>query len=361
MSTSSSDRRIPDIPYRSLWLQVMALVLLVLTGLEVGLRARGFLPSRTDDLLRWSRERARAEDAGPGTIAILGASRAQMDLSPRVLEETLPGQTVLQLAVSGSHPLPAFHDLARRSRFAGLVLLSYHPAMGCFVSGDQGEQVLYYRDEFSSPGRYQEILGQILESAIQDRLTLFSQQALWTTLIQNRGGRPLVRVDARRFQEASFLGRSDLPSIQEERLDFVRRRLETGRLPTERAVELELREVRRSVVEIRERGGEVLLLALPSSGEHRRIEDEVLERLCPWERLGSLTGARTLSWEEDPRLHFPTPDLSHLDVRHALAFSEALAGILRERGLLQSPPRPEGNAAPPDELPPGPPPGVPPP
>ena len=90
-----------------------------------------------------------------------------------------------------------------------------------------------------------------------------------------------------------------------------------------------------AIDQIVERGGEVIVLRLPSSPRRFRSEDRVHPREQYWDRIVAASRARGIHYADVPSLaHFVPADSSHLDYRDSVPFTRALLEAAEQRGLL---------------------------
>src|SRR5450755_3594811 len=124
-STSSFERVIPDQPWRGIAVLVVMLVLIAAMAWEVRVRSIGYAPTLNDTEDLWAQTRRRVE---PGSIAIVGDSRAWFDLDLEELQRGL-GSRPVQLALPGSCAYPVLEDLAKDEHFHGTIICSIVPRM----------------------------------------------------------------------------------------------------------------------------------------------------------------------------------------------------------------------------------------
>jgi hypothetical protein len=121
-SSTSSFRTLPHGWFALCAGALLAGVLLV--GWELFWRSRGYVATLTDSEALWCRER---NAVSTGSVVIVGSSRLQAGLDPRVFARALGGKHVVQLAINGANPGPTLSELAADESFAGVVMLEYMP------------------------------------------------------------------------------------------------------------------------------------------------------------------------------------------------------------------------------------------
>ena len=305
---------------------------LAAAGWEVFWRSRGFVPWVRDDWPAWSAVRRSDLLKGPGAVALIGASRLQVGLVPALLAN-LTGRRPAMLAVDGSSPLTVLADLAADIAFSGTVICSLTPAALAEPETPADRSAKWVRKSRNLPPT--KLLLWRLWLSLQAHLACLSPdltpgrllEALQSTTWPEPHRAPMS-LDRCRVLDYS---RVDIDALRQA---AERRQQATGTaarpLSPERFGE-RLERIAGWVDAIRSRGGRVVFLRLPSSGVVRDLERRTWPRERYWDRLTAAVSARTLHWEDDPRLAgFECPDGSHLGAEDARRFSRLLVEVLRE-------------------------------
>ncbi len=148
--TSNSNSRIPEAPQWRMMALSMFILFLLLAGFESYFRSRGFEPSIPDSEVLWAYHRARAaDDNGKQKIAVIGTSRAQNGLDPKVIESELNGDVIF-LPLFASSPYEALWDLLNDDRFKGTIICDMLPGylLPDAMPGHIGEKVSHYHNEY---------------------------------------------------------------------------------------------------------------------------------------------------------------------------------------------------------------------
>lgn len=336
-SISSFNRQAPSGQWGRVWLLALFAVVLILGGMEVFWRSCGHTPTVVDDPELWSLHRSRVMDGGKDTIVLLGASRIQLDLSMDTLREIFPESNVLQLAIDGKHPLAALRDLAGNTAFSGVVLCSI-TSMGFQrqFRDDQDDHVEYYRKNSTLNTR----LNRLISSVIQGHLVIVDPYLKVKRLIDRyiKSGRfPAPRYlitlhDRSRLADYSMINIEKQYKYRIKRIREIY--AENPPVPPEEW-RRHAAEIRPFVEKIEKRGGRVVFIRLPSSGEHWEIDEQFYPRTDYWDRLAGLTGAITIHFKDiDGMEEFNCPEGSHLDRRDAPGFTRILAAELIKRGII---------------------------
>ena len=91
-------------------------------------RSQGNYPTLNDERSLWAITRSNVEKATKDDVVILGASRAFFDIQLQTWE-SITGRMPIQLASTGSSPLPTFHDIVNNTNFTGTILIGVTPGL----------------------------------------------------------------------------------------------------------------------------------------------------------------------------------------------------------------------------------------
>jgi len=326
------------------------LTLAAATAWEIRCRAWGYAPSLNDTPDLWAERRNAVE---PNSLVIIGDSRAWFDLDLDEIEHGLNRRPV-QLAIPGSCAYPVLADLADDKNFRGTVICSVVPLMFFAPGGPplkNAMDAINRRKAQTVAQRASNELGMLLEEHIaflkQDDLTL---DALLDRLpIPNRAGAlvgpqlPPYFETVDRERRARMFSLCATPGPLQNRVKHGWLPLFTPPPPPTyvpheaffngmaQAIEARFRDAAAAVRRIRARGGEVVFVRLPVSGELKTLEDRATPRAGPWNRLLRETGAPGIYFEDYPELaRFNCPEWSHLSAPDSIAFTQRLVPYLRK-------------------------------
>lgn len=330
-STSNSDERLPRGGWLLTWLATLALTGSFFGGYEVFWRSRGFLPSATDDVALWGYWRGQVRPNDPDQVVLLGASRIKLGVDVSTLSDALGKMPVIQLAVAGSDFRPILYDLSRDESFQGLAVCDLLPGMlltgRCLLQSEQlqAQWLETYRQRLFSAD-----FDQRLRLWIQERLTLLrSDLTLESVAIALVEKKRLPTPEKRVLRDRTGQLAGEVRGIRDVTPDWAKS-LQGQTLPD--VFEASLEDLRQAVQRIKARGGKVVFVRMPSTGENLRWENEFFPRDREWDRLAAAQFAPCIHFEDFPELaSFVCPDGGHLDQRDALRFTSALAPILREQ------------------------------
>jgi len=330
-STSSSDRR----RWFTTWLIAAFAFALSFGAWEAFWRHQGFVPSVTDDAALWAATLRGLKREDPEEIAIVGSSRIQLGINPDAFVAATGWRRPVQLAVAMGPSLPVLRHLAEEG-FRGRVICEVNPRI--FFAEERKLDWLigsYLRKYHSlTPADIvEERLGSAFQQAFVTRLPALSPRELLRAGMAGQLPAPeFISVQRDRYRYADY---SHLDSL-DRRIRTVRRlrRRSKATFLDPQAVERLVAEVATLVRKIRDRGGEVIFVRLPTNGHILDDERRVVPRERYWDALASGVDASAIHFQDHPELAaFSGPDGEHLDQRDAAPFSRALGAILlRELG-----------------------------
>lgn len=350
-SISSFDfqRPIPARPWHGLLLAAVLLAAGGTVAWELTTRSWGYAPALNDTSDLWADQR---EAVRPDSVVIVGASRALFDLDLNTLEQGL-GQRPVQLALVGSCAYVILENLANDESFHGTVIADVIPALW-FVPPAAPP----YENSLKALKRYRtrtvaqragHHLGMFLEERIafmkQDDLVL--SKLLAKLSVPNRANSYLppalppyfATIDRdRRTWMAAACAR---PGPLQDRVKYGWAALFTpppfpDYTPKEvlagigRAIEARFGDTAAAVKKIRARGGKVVFVRFPVSGDLRKLEDKATPREGPWARLMKETGAPNIYYSDHPELIYDCPEWSHLSAADSVEFTQRLVPHLRK-------------------------------
>ncbi len=329
----------PGGPWLRTWLLALGLIVALGGAWEGTLRCLGYRPTVVDDKALWAAQRERVySHHGEKTIVLLGDCRMQLDSVPQILAQQFSGHRVVQLAVEQTSPVAVLRDLAEDPRFDGLVLCALNARLLCEDLWDtQQSYVDYYHRKYTLNDR----LNRLIAAVCQQNLVLLHPELRWDEMI----ARALTtgRLPAPYYLE-THADRSRLADYASVDI-AAHRRFTLGRehwlcdnrsLPgpdewLEHALKLDT-----WVQAIQKRGGDVIFMQFPTSGEHWRYDEFVLPKTQYWDAFAARSSALCLHFRDVPELaDFACPDWSHLDRRDAPRFTRQLAKVLQDRGLFR--------------------------
>ena len=346
------ERPIPPVPWRGLTVVVALIVIAAASAWEFYCRSIGYRPTLNDNEDLWTMTRRSVK---PESIVIIGDSRAWFDLDLDELQKGL-GKRPVQLAMGGSCAYPVLADLANDESFHGTIICSVVPRMFVAPPGtppmERGEKAVRRSHTQTLAQRASQYLAMPLEEHVaflkQEDLTL--DDLLKRLPISNR---PYAQVSprlppyfgtldrerrARMIEECAWPGSELQKRIQQIWLPLFTPPPPPTHIPKEEfgkkigaAIEARFHDVATAVKKLRARGGKIVFVRFPESGELKKLEDRETPRAGIWDRVIKETGAHGIYYEDYPELSgFNCPEWSHLSAGDSVEFSKRLIPHLRK-------------------------------
>ena len=346
------ERPIPPLPWRGLTVVVALIVIAAASAWEFYCRSIGYRPTLNDNEDLWTMTRRSVK---PESIVIIGDSRAWFDLDLDELQKGL-GKRPVQLAMGGSCAYPVLADLANDESFHGTIICSVVPRMFVAPPGtppmERGEKAVRRSHTQTLAQRASQYLAMPLEEHVaflkQEDLTL--DDLLKRLPIPNR---PYAQVSprlppyfgtldrerrARMIEECAWPGSELQRRIQQIWLPLFTPPPPPTYIPKEEfgkkigaAIEARFHDVATAVEKLRARGGKIVFVRFPESGELKKLEDRETPRAGTWDRVIKETGAPGVYYEDYPELSgFNCPEWSHLSAGDSVEFSKRLIPHLRK-------------------------------
>ncbi len=329
---SNSDTRMRSENLGKTWVFALLMVVVVLGVWEGFWRAQGFRPSVEDDMALW--HLARSGISKQTGIVFVGSSRIQLGLHPDVFVKAT-GMVPVNLSIDGNPPYPVLKDLAEDPDFSGLVICSILPRWLAEKTDEDSRASKWVRkfDTRTPLSGIDTRLSLLVQKSFVFRYPGLSPEKLAKQVQKGERPRPPyapMRPD--RFREARFRP-EDIPRMRASRIKLERAAMENEEQVSPREFQERLASLNAHVRKIRQRGGDVVFIRMPSSGEIRDLEDAARPRERYWDVLASSVSARAIHFEDfDGLRHFQCADGSHLDVDQAREFTLQLLKLLPPLG-----------------------------
>ena len=351
-STSSSEfqRPIPKRPWRDITVSVVIALFISVAGWEVYCRSLGYEPTLNDTSDLWAEARRHVE---PESIVLIGDSRMWFDADLDELERGL-GKRPVQLALAGGCAYPVLQDLANDEHFHGTIICSIVPMLYFAPPGsfpvERGEKAVqrYHGQTWAQRASHE--LSVPLERSFaflkQDDLTL--EASIRELPIPNR---PYAQVPPKFPPYFCSIDRDRRARMVEQcaRPGRLQTRVKTGWIalftppappsyvrPEDFGAKMQavigarFHDTIAAIQKLRARGGKIVFVRFPMSGELKKLEDEKTPRARIWDPLIQQTGAPGIYFEDFPELAgFDCPEWSHLSAGDSVEFSKRLVPHLR--------------------------------
>lgn len=335
-SISSSNDRIPPLPYGRILSMALACCLVFAGALTWFENVRKQLPSVGDSHLYWGLHRDKVySENGRKKVVIVGLSRSQSGLDPRIMADSLQTHDVVMLSLGGvlSQQL-VVKDLAEDPRFDGYVLFDTKEQwMLPQDTAAVASYLKYYHQEFSHGGIFEKRINARLKVALQERSVLFSPVSRVYRLIWNKLflGDPWAcsRMRADRSRQIWFADSQQyLAHVLAAPMDHYRSKPEDADTLLFREIPAELNALHR---QLKARGGGLILLRMPSSGVIAQYEEEAYPKARYWDAIVKQAQVPAIHFADHAELRgFNCPDYSHLDATDIPEFTRRLSVVLAQ-------------------------------
>ena len=324
----------------------LVLVLTCIGSWELYLRNHGVKISYNDDAPLWANKRSHIYNSQERSTFFIGASRIKFDLDIPTWEN-ITGEKAIQLALVGTSPQLILKNLSEDKNFKGRLIVDITEfAVFTRDSGDHEsakKSIEYYHKETSAQWASFHI-NHVLESQLVFLETkVFSLSALLSRRFPfaNRKG---IQSDVN-FPigfEPSMYNRQNVMSErfladtagQRTMKNYWRRfgLLDTAHGMTGDTLQNIFIDIKTNIDKIKVRGGQVIFVRPPSSGEMLAAENKAYPREDYWNKLLAYTNTPGIYFEDYPELtHFICPEWSHLSPKDAVVFTKDLIEILQNK------------------------------
>jgi len=341
-SISNSERRVPALKYGALWFSAVFLFLTALIGLETAFRHQGHRPVVVDSPTFWSLHRSDVyTENNRRRIVIAGASRAQLGLDPAVMERQLAGYRVKQLSINATPAFEVVRDLCEDPGFDGVLLWSATARLLFPPAGPGRKDAAYtrfYHTRFKKIRYWQRNADCWLRARLQSQFVTLAPHLSLRSLTASRF-KPKANVINLRFDRHMPARYYEMMTDEERSIHRQKRIRAHGPDNTECSDIIEFEQfLQKKLVPLHRllisRGGELILLRMPTTDEHWGIDNRRVPKHLFWDRIEKLTGIPTLHFRDYPVLaSFDCPDTSHLDEVDAVKFTRYVAPLIGQ--LLQ--------------------------
>ena len=324
---------------------LLAVFLSIIAALswEIHLRHIGVDTSFDDNKALWAFIRAKVYEPKDQATVFIGSSRIKFDLDIPVWQE-ITGNHAVQLACVGSSPAPVLHDLANDPNFKGKLVVDVTEEIFLATSSfnDEGptKRVEYFH-KITPTQRASFQIDRVLESTFafldQDNYS-FNAMLPLLHLPQRPGVFPDVifppefdrtTLSRQSYMTPKFLSDTSLQNrVKSIWVFFQKMAMEPP--ATAKKLDSVIQLIKTDVDKIQSRGGEVLFVRTPSSGQVWEYE-QGFPRAAYWDKLLAVTGCKGIYYKDYPAIaHFECPESSHLSPSDAVVFTKNLIKILKE-------------------------------
>jgi len=324
----------------------LILVIIIIGCWELYLRSIGVSNTFDDNEPLWAYKRAQIYDEPERSTFFIGSSRIKFDIDLKTWEE-VTGEKAVQLALVGTSPQLILKDLAEDKNFKGKLLVDGTEFI--LFSRDPGDQesakksIEYYKN-WTPAQKASFYIDYLLQSNLVFlEQKKFSLNALLDqlTLPQRKGvmvfsGFP-VGFEPTKFNRQNIMSDDFIKDTgRQQRVKEIWRKFGVVNKtlgPTGDTLNKIFADLKNSIDKIKDRGGQVIFLRPPSSGESREAEKVAYPRQIFWDNLLANTNTTGIYFEDYHEIaHFTCPEWSHLTPQDAIKFTRSLIKILEHKG-----------------------------
>jgi len=333
-----------SVNFKKAGILAIIITLIIIGCWELYLRSIGVSNTFDDNEALWAYKRAQIYDEPERSTFFIGSSRIKFDIDLKTWED-VTGEKAVQLALVGTSPQLILKDLAEDKNFKGKLIIDGTEFI--LFSRDPGDQenakksIEYYK-KWTPAQKASFYIDYFLQSNLVFlEQKKFSLNALLNQLpFANRKGVFSFSAFPLGFEPTSF----ERQNIMSE--DFIKdtsRQLGVKEIwrkfgvvsttlgPTGDTLNKIFSDLKSSIDKIKERGGQVIFLRPPSSGESREAEKIAYPKNLFWDKLLSYTNTPGIYFEDYPEMaHFICPEWSHLSPNDAITFTKSLIKILKQ-------------------------------
>ena len=333
------------------FLIALSISVIALTCWELYWRTQGKYPTLNDDKALWAMHRADVETATKDEVVILGSSRAYFDIQLNEWKAEI-GKKPIQLASTGSSPLPIFNDIVNNTDFNGTIIVGVTPGLffsttfpGAFPWHRPQSKIDHYHDR-----TYAQRLNHQLSIPLQKSLVFMSadeeewaddidlKSLLRNVRIGNRTGKknqpPFYYFgDVNLERNMSMTNRTATDSAFANTIIEVWKFFGAGAPPPDKKSTMAF--FLEDVKKFKKKNGNLVLVRFPSSGGINIGESHGMPRTEFWDELIKQTNVKGYHFKDYEQFkNLKCPEWSHLSQKDAQFFTTELAKIMIKDGVI---------------------------
>ncbi len=318
------------------WALVIGIFLLFMVTYESFLKHKGFVPSVTDNKKLWSYYRSKTI-GGPNKLAIIGASRSQLNLNIPYLKKQLNNYDILQLSINAQYPMATLAALANDAEFTGVVLMSMNAQAleSNYLSMQQA-----YNDYYQGSPSFEKLFNAYITAQCEsyfrflhpslgikkiinyyDRHKKLPQPTYTTANLDRSISANYKLADTKQLLQFFYHGKQknyqDDPPTPFE--------LWQNNIPL----------LKNYINSIEQRGGRVILFRFPTDKGHWQLDEQYYPRTDYWNKISNDPHITAIHFNDINGMRdFDLPDSSHIDQSQTQAFTELLLRYLMDNELI---------------------------
>ena len=337
-------------PFGKIWILIgfsLFIFIFIWNGFWIT-RQVGPLPK--DDANLWAYHRRRVTKEGERAVVLIGSSRMQTGLAQAKFTE-LTGYNTIQLAIAGESPIPVLQNLSEDESFKGIVI------------SDFSEFLVYTRELYSNSDQLvNQWIREFKESKSSDdfefMLRGYSRYLLANPTLGDNPSDSLINIiTGKAFKMRSthkiafeakqthfdralifdfdlYLSKEDKDAINDlnkkSAIKGLKDFIENTSAEHERFLSIVVK-IERYIQKINARGGKVIIVNFPMSGELERLNEIAFPREQFWDVMTKNSSADFIHYKDYLQLQFDCPDGSHLEAKVTPQFNENLVKIISEK------------------------------
>jgi hypothetical protein len=333
---------------------ILTVILIVasLTCWEIYLRSKGYPISYDDDASLWSTKRIKVYQPSDAATVFIGSSRIKYDLDIPTWEN-ITGDKVIQLSMVGTSPRPFLEDLANDKNFKGKLIIDITEGLFFGRNKKRSEKTSTEFEDYYKKWTPAQKFSSYVDYGIESGFVFleknkFSLNTLLDELpIANRKGvfnRPIFpkgfgmnTSERQNFMDEEFLRDTSQQKHQQRNWAMLGNFEKTPGISGDSLTAI-FKEVKNNIDKIKARGGKILFIRTPSSGDYRDGEKIAYPRDKYWDKLLVYTNTPGIYFEDYPETdHFICPEWSHLSPKDAVVYTKDLIKILIEEKSWEFP------------------------
>ncbi|MFT3796068.1 hypothetical protein [Flavobacterium sp.] len=328
---------------------MLVIVAAVVVGYEIHLRNRGLEVSYDDGPALWSNKRTQVYGDKEDQVVFIGSSRIKYDLDLDTWNQ-LTGIEAVQLACVGSTPLPILKDLANDPEFKGRLVIDvtepiFFSSLPFFLDRPTKNLKYYHDHTIAQDASFR--LHSALESQFvfldEENLSMNAQLSIVPYIVpqlQDRPGAfggPIFPIEFGRttFDRQTYMTDHFVAdTAQVNMVKGIWAGLAKMPMPppmNDQQLLAFIQDIKKSTDKIKARGGDVIFVRTPSSGDFRQMELAGFARPRYWDQLLKVTQCPGIHFEDDAATkNLICPEFSHLNLADAKTYTKAFVRILSQ-------------------------------